>query len=40
MSNDCKKPESIDSSIGDNDVSRREFMDRAAVLARIIHGTA
>ena len=32
MSNDCKKPESIDSSIGDNDVSRREFMDRAAVL--------
>ena len=32
MSNDCKKPESIDSSIGDNDVSRREFMDRAAAL--------
>ena len=32
MSNDSKKPESISSPTGDNDVSRREFIDRAAAL--------
>jgi peptide/nickel transport system substrate-binding protein len=32
MSTDSKKPESIDSPTGGNDVSRREFIDRAAAL--------
>ena len=32
MSNDSKKPESISSPKGENDVSRREFIDRAATL--------